>query len=226
MSKALKHISQQLGYQFNDPELLSRALTHRSAGAKNNERLEFLGDGALNFIAAHALYCAREKVDEGALSRLRASLVCGKTLAEIGKVMNLGDYVTLGPGELKSGGFKRDSIIADTLEAILGAIYLDGGFDACREVVLRLLSSRLNNLPEAGTLKDPKTRLQEWLQGRGHELPEYNLIDSFGKDHARTFVVECRLPAQNVIVKAQSASRRKAEQAAAESALFKLSESS
>lgn len=208
-----------LGYEFRHADLLRLALTHRSCGNPNNERLEFLGDGVLNMVVAELLFHARPNVPEGDLSRLRARIVRERTLAEVARFLALGDHVALGPGELKSGGFLRDSILADALEAVIGAVFLDGGFDAARSLVDRLMSERIQALPDAETLKDPKTRLQELLQARGLKLPEYEVIDERGADHDRTFSVVCRAEILNEPIQATSTSRRKAEQAAAKRAL-------
>lgn len=208
-----------LGYTFQRVDLLRLALTHRSLGNPNNERLEFLGDGVLNMVVAELLFRARPDVPEGDLSRLRARIVRERTLAEVARKLDLGDHVLLGPGELKSGGFLRDSILADALEAVIGAVFLDGGFDAARALVERLMSERIADLPDAEALKDPKTRLQELLQGRSLKLPEYEVVDERGADHDRAFTVICRVEMLEAPISATAASRRKAEQAAAKSAL-------
>jgi ribonuclease-3 len=204
-----------IDYRFNDPHLLREALTHRSLGASNNERLEFLGDSVLNLVIAMRLYELRPAAREGDLSRMRARLVRGSTLTEVSTSMDLGQAIKLGEGELKSGGFRRASILADAFEALLGAIFIDGGYDACREVVLSLFDPLIEALPEAEDLKDPKTRLQEWLQARGRALPEYSLVDEEGADHAKQFHVTCRLTDDGTVVQESGRSRRKAEQAAA-----------
>ena len=205
-----------IDYRFQDPALLQRALTHKSSGSKNYERLEFLGDSLLNFVTAELLYETRPEASEGDLSRLRSRLVRDVTLAELAAEHRLGDHLRLGQGEMRSGGFLRESILADVFEAIIGAIYLDGGFDAARAVVRKLIGGRAEKLPAASALKDPKTRLQELLQGGGFGLPVYEVIAETGADHAKHFEVECRVdqclaePAR-----AGASSRRKAEQAAA-----------
>lgn len=204
-----------IDYQFNDPGLLQRALTHRSHGPGHYERLEFLGDSLLNFVAADILYRRRQHADEGDLSRLRSRLVRDITLAEIAVHLKLGDYLRLGLGELKSGGHLRESILADVLEAVIGAIYVDGGFEKARRIVTDLLSERELNLPDAERLKDPKTRLQELLQARGHAVPDYVVIGESGADHAKCFRVQCRVGELLEPVIAEAGSRRKAEQAAA-----------
>jgi len=208
-----------LGYEFRGADLLRLALTHRSCGNPNNERLEFLGDGVLNMVVAELLFHARPDVPEGDLSRLRARIVRERTLAEVARALELGDHVRLGPGELKSGGFLRDSILADALEAVIGAVFVDGGFDAARNLVERLTAERIEALPDAEALKDPKTRLQELLQGRAFKLPEYEVVDERGADHDRAFTVVCRVEMLDEPIQATSTSRRKAEQAAARLAL-------
>jgi ribonuclease-3 len=212
-------LCQRLGYAFRDPELLREALTHRSVGSRNNERLEYLGDAALSFVIAEALYERHPGASEGELSRLRASLVKRESLAVLARELMLGEFLFLGGGEQKSGGFRRDSILADALEAVIGAVHLDGGFEACRTLLLRLFEQRLGGLPEAETLKDPKTRLQEWLQSRRLPLPEYQVAELSGDAHAQSFVVECRVANLPEPAIGRGNSRRKAEQAAAEHAL-------
>ncbi|HET6593671.1 MAG TPA: ribonuclease III [Xanthomonadales bacterium] len=204
-----------IDYLFKDPQLLREALTHRSLGAGNNERLEFLGDSVLNLVIAMRLYESRPGAQEGDLSRMRARLVRGSTLAEVAGAIELGQQIKLGEGELKSGGFRRASILADAFEALLGAIFIDGGYAACQDVVLQLFGPLIDGLPEAEDLKDPKTRLQEWLQGRGRALPQYTLVGEEGADHAKQFHVACRLTDDGTEVQASGRSRRKAEQAAA-----------
>ncbi len=205
-----------IDYRFRDSALLQRALTHRSHGPGNYERLEFLGDSLLNLVISDQLYSQRPHAPEGDLSRLRSRLVRDVTLASIARELNLGDHLRLGGGELKSGGFLRGSILADVFEAIIGAIYLDGGFAEAQRVVCEIFEERLASLPEADTLKDPKTRLQELLQSRGQELPEYEVIEESGADHAKQFRVECRAGGLTAPVTAEAGSRRKAEQAAAQ----------
>lgn len=211
-----------LGYRFADPQLLQAALTHRSMGAANNERLEFLGDALLNTIVAIELFSRCPDAAEGDLSRLRAWLVRGETLAEIGRELHLGEVLVLGDGERKSGGARRASIVADGLEAVVGAVYLDAGFDATQALVLRLLAERLDSLPAFHELKDPKTRLQEYLQGRQHGLPRYDLVDARGADHAREFTVRCRVEALAIETTATASSRRRAEQGAAAACIERL----
>lgn len=211
----LGRLTRQLDYHFTDEGLLDEALSHRSSGSHNYERLEFLGDSFLNFVIASALFQQRPDDDEGALSRLRASLVRQSTLADIARELNLGDYMKLGVGELRSGGFRRDSILSDVVESIIGAVLLDAGHDVARELVLRLYGNRIENLPPSAELKDPKTRLQELLQGSSYSRPQYEVIEATGKSHDMRFTVCCTLPELSMKVRATSTSRRKAEQAAA-----------
>jgi ribonuclease III len=215
-------VERSFGYVFNTPALCHAALTHRSAGADHNERLEFLGDSILNCSVARLLYDAHPDADEGALSRLRASLVSGETLARIAAELGLGEQLNLGSGELKSGGFRRASILADALEAVLGAIYLDSNFDATFGVIARLMLPRISDLPSADALKDPKTRLQEILQARGLALPVYVLTAVAGDPHAQSFTVTCEVPVFRVMAVAEGASRRRAEQLAAAKVLEML----
>lgn len=205
-------------YSFKDPELLALALSHRSVGRINNERLEFLGDSILNFVVSARLFELRTDDDEGNLSRLRARVVRGDTLAELANGIKLGDHIKLGEGELKSGGFKRKSILADTLEAIFGAIYVDGGFKPCENAILHVCTPFISRLPDAEELKDPKTRLQEWLQGKGLPLPEYSLLSDEGPPHKKKFLVQCSGEAAGFKVTGAGSSRRKAEQVAAATA--------
>jgi ribonuclease-3 len=211
----LTWVERSFGYVFAQPALCHAAVTHRSAGADHNERLEFLGDSMLNCGVARLLYEAHPEADEGALSRLRATLVSGETLAQIAAELGLGEYLRLGPGELKTGGFRRASILADALEAILGAIFLDSGFDAAAAVVARIIGPRLSDLPAADTLKDPKTRLQEALQAHGLALPVYTLIAAAGDPHLQSFTVSCEVPVLGMSAVGEGGSRRRAEQLAA-----------
>jgi ribonuclease-3 len=213
----------KLPYRFRDPMLAGLALTHRSIGKPNNERLEFLGDALLGAIIAEMLYEAHPKASEGELSRLRAQLVNGQALAVLGRELELGDELKLGPGELKSGGFRRDSILADALEALIAAVYVDGGFDACRDTVRALFGERIAVLRRSS--KDAKTRLQEWLQSGGWPLPQYELTASHGEDHAKTFEVSCTVSEPSPLrADASAGSRRAAEQDAAEAVLGQLLE--
>lgn len=222
MSASLARLERQLGYTFKDQDLMVLALTHRSFAGRNNERLEFLGDAILNFVAGEALFERFPLAREGQLSRLRARLVKGETLAILARGFDLGDYLRLGSGELKSGGFRRESILADALEALIGAIYLDAGMDAARQRVVAWLTNELESLTLVDTNKDPKTRLQEFLQSRACELPRYDVVDIQGDPHCRTFVVECQISLLNDKTLGQGASRRIAEQVAAAAALIAL----
>ncbi len=213
----------ELNYRFRDPALAQLALTHRSIGKPNNERLEFLGDALLGAIVAEMLYEVHPKASEGELSRLRAQLVNGQALAVVARELDLGDGLRLGPGELKTGGFRRDSILADAFEAMVAAVYLDGGFDACREAVRGLFNERIAALRRSS--KDAKTRLQEWLQAEGLPLPQYELVASHGEDHAKTFDVSCTISEPMALTaEAHGGSRRAAEQDAAEIVLNQLLE--
>ncbi len=218
-------LQRALGYDFADTSLLELALTHRSAGNRNNERLEFLGDSILNHIIAEAIYQKFPTAREGEMSRMRSSLVKGDTLAQVARELELGEHLVLGAGERKSGGRRRASILADALEALIGAILLDSGVDSCRGRVLCWFASRLDKLDlnVDGADKDPKTRLQEYLQGRGRALPEYELLGVLGDDHNQQFHVACRLSKPALVVEGAGSSRRKAEQAAARTALERLS---
>ncbi|MGK8707451.1 ribonuclease III [Metapseudomonas otitidis] len=222
MSASLSRLERQLGHTFNDQGLMTLALTHRSYAGRNNERLEFLGDAVLNFVAGEALYERFPQAREGQLSRLRARLVKGETLALLARGFELGEYLRLGSGELKSGGFRRESILADALEALIGAIYLDAGMDRARERVLAWLENELESLTLVDTNKDPKTRLQEFLQSRACDLPRYEVVDIQGEPHCRTFFVECDITLLNDKTRGQGASRRIAEQVAAAAALVAL----
>ena len=215
-------LSQRLGYQFSNIELLQQALTHRSAAKQHNERLEFLGDAVLGMVVAQALFKRFPTVPEGKLTRMRSTLVKGDTLAELGREADVGELLKLGPGELKSGGHRRSSIIADAMEAILGAIYLEAGLEATTEVILRLWQSRIDKLDPNEHPKDAKTRLQEFLQSRKLPLPVYEVVDISGKDHDQTFVVHCQIESLGKPMKGTGTSRRKAEQQAARNALEKL----
>lgn len=211
----LAWVERSFGYVFAQPALCHAAVTHRSAGADHNERLEFLGDSILNCGVARLLYDAHPEADEGALSRLRATLVSGESLAQIAGELGVGEHLRLGPGELKSGGFRRASILADALEAILGAIFLDSGFDAAAVAVARIMGPRMSDLPAADTLKDPKTRLQEALQAHGLALPVYTLTAAAGDPHLQSFTVTCEVPVLGVSAVGEGGSRRRAEQLAA-----------
>lgn len=194
MALSLDSLQQSLQYEFSDPGLLELALTHRSAARNNNERLEFLGDALLDFIVGEILYECYADASEGELSRLRSRMVNKSALAGIGRDLDLGQYLRLGTGEVKSGGKQRDSILADSVEALIAAVYLDGGLSPCSELVSRLTADLSKRFRPSGESKDFKTRLQEWLQARGLELPQYLVVDTAGEAHARTFYVECLVP--------------------------------
>ncbi len=223
MNSPISRLETKLGYQFKDAELITLALTHRSANGKHNERLEFLGDSILSFVIADDLYHRFPKINEGDMSRMRATLVRGHTLAELGREFELGDYLKLGPGELKSGGFRRDSILADAVEAIIGAIYLDSGTEVVRGIILSWYQTRLDAIKPGVSQKDPKTRLQEFLQGRRKPLPVYTVTNIKGEAHNQEFTVSCDVAGIGMPVIGKGTSRRKAEQAAAETALEQLS---
>jgi ribonuclease-3 len=217
----LKRLETRIGYNFADFALLKQALTHRSALGAHNERLEFLGDSILSFAISTDLYLRFPKVTEGDLSRMRATLVCGKMLAEIGREFNLGDCLILGPGELKSGGFRRDSIIADGVEAIIGAVFLDSDIDTVSKLILSWFDSRLKSIKPGISQKDPKTRLQEHLQSRKQPLPIYEVLEIKGEAHNQQFTMACIIEGLDP-VQGQGTSRRKAEQIAAEKMLVAL----
>lgn len=213
----------EFNYRFRDPALAQLALTHRSMGKPNNERLEFLGDALLGAIIAEMLFEVHPKASEGELSRLRAQLVSGQALAVVARDLDIGDELKLGTGELKTGGFRRDSILADAFEALVAAVYMDGGFDACRDTVRGLFGERIAALRRSS--KDAKTRLQEWLQAGGWPLPLYDLVASHGEDHAKTFDIRCAVSEPlPLIAETTGASRRAAEQDAAEIVLNQLLE--
>jgi len=222
--KPVGRLASALGHAFSREELLLQALTHRSYGSPHNERLEFLGDSVLNCVVASFLYQRFGSLREGDLSRQRANLVCQEALAEIAQSLALGDYLRLGEGELKSGGFRRPSILADALEAIIGAIYLDAGFEAARAAIERLFKPLLDQVNPKESGKDPKTALQEIVQGRKLPLPQYALLATHGEAHAQRFEVECSLPTLNIRVSGEGGSRRAAEQAAARAAIARLAE--
>jgi ribonuclease III len=213
--KAEAWCAQQLGYRFRDPALLEAALTHRSASRLNYERLEFLGDSVLNFVVALLTFQRYPEAPEGDLSRYRAALVSTGSLSAVAAPLGLGDQLRLGSGELKTGGFRRDSILADSLEALFGAIYLDAGLEAASEVIARLLGPKLGQLPTAEALKDPKTRLQEAMQASGIELPRYTVKSIRGEPHEQWFVAICEVPALGLRSEGEGSSRRRAEQEAA-----------
>jgi ribonuclease-3 len=218
----LAWIRAELGYEPRDAALFRAALTHRSVPGPNNERLEFLGDAVLNLIVAHHLYAAFPEASEGDLSRLRARVVSGEPLAEVAASLNLGEALQLGSGELKTGGFRRQSILADAFEAVCGALYLDGGLAAAEAVIARLFEPRIAALPAPHELKDAKTRLQEHLQSRGFTPPRYRVERIEGEAHAQTFHVICDVPALRLSAVGRGSSRRRAEQQAAERILERL----
>ena len=212
-------LERALGHRFNNPELLRTALTHRSQSAKNNERLEFLGDSVLNCIIADELFRRFPDLAEGELSRLRAVMVRQQTLFERAEALSIGEQLQLGEGELRSGGKQRPSILADALEAIIGAIYIDAGFEAARQAVLGIFDSNLQDANPTVLSKDPKTQLQEFLQGRRIALPRYTIIATEGEAHRQRFRVECAVAQLEIRTLGEGASRRSAEQHAAELAL-------
>lgn len=224
MEKTAAWLQQALDYEFQDDELLERALTHRSAPGRNNERLEFLGDAILDAVISEAVFQLQPEANEGDLSRLRASLVRDATLAEIAGELGIGERLTLGTGERKTGGHRRTSILADAFEAMLGAVYLDSGYAAARHIVHRAFRSRLESLPDAAELRDPKTRLQELLQSRKLDLPEYSVMAVTGKAHRQTFEVACAVSSLDAETRGSGSSRRAAEQRAAKAMLALISE--
>jgi ribonuclease-3 len=205
-----------IGHDFSNKALLTQALTHRSFGSTNNERLEFLGDGVLNFIVASQLYLKFPKLDEGDLSRLRAHLVKEPTLGKIALTLNIGDALKLGEGELKSGGWRRPSVLADALEAMIGAVFLDAGFAAAEGVVIKLFTPLIEKIDPKAIGKDPKSLLQEYLQSKKIDVPTYEVLAIEGEAHCQTFRVECRVAKYNIVTQGEGTSRRAAEQQAAE----------
>ena len=205
----------KIGYHFTDRALLAQALRHKSAGKPNNERLEFLGDAVLGMVVADYLFSTFSDISEGRLTRMRSAIVRGETLADVAREHELGQYIALGSGERKSGGKNRTSILEDTVEAIIGAIYLDGGMAPCQDMIMRWFKSRLEALDPKHNPKDPKTQLQEYLQGCKHPLPEYDVVAVNGAEHNQTFTVRCRTVLASDPVEATGSSRRKAEQVAA-----------
>lgn len=219
MSDPLASLTQALGYRFRNPLLLEQALTHRSLGSHNNERLEFLGDALLNAVAAHELFVRYPDLDEGALSRLRARLVSQPTLAALAVELELSRYLRMASSEAKSGGQQRGSIQADAMEAVIGAVFLDGGYESVQRVILQLLAQRLAQPTSVEALKDNKTRLQETLQARGLPLPIYSLEKISGEDHEQTFYVSCRIEVLKIGADGVASNRRAAEQDAAQHVL-------
>ncbi len=220
--EGLAELERRLGHRFANPDLAGQALTHRSFGTPHNERLEFLGDSLLNCAVATLLYERFGQLPEGDLSRLRAALVNQSSLSKVAAELGLGERLRLGEGELKSGGFRRPSILADAVEALLAAVYLDAGFEAVRSVVERLLGERLRHKEHLPVAKDPKTALQEHLQARRLQLPRYAVQRTEGEAHDQTFTVECRVDDLGLVANGKGASRRAAEQAAAEGLLAQL----
>ena len=220
----IERLERAVGYRFQSSALAREALTHRSRGAPHNERLEFLGDSVLNCIVSIELHARYPKLREGELSRLRAALVRQESLARVAQDIGLGEWLLLGEGELKSGGFARPSILADALEAIVGAVFVDGGFELAREMVVRLLSGQMSQLDPEDVGKDPKTRLQELLQSRRIELPQYGVVGTEGAAHKQNFEVECLIPELSIRTTGTGSSRRSAEQDAARHAYEKIRE--
>lgn len=214
-SITISRLSKSIGYTFKEPKLLVQALTHRSAKGAHNERLEFLGDSILGFVIAETLYKKFPQQAEGDLTRMRSSLVKGVTLAEVGRGFELGQHLILGPGELKSGGHRRDSILEDAVEAIIGAVYLDSDLPTCKALILSWFEKRLTEIKPGQEQKDPKTRLQEYLQGRKIALPQYEVINTTGQSHNQQFTVRCTTSVLKGEVITKGSSRRKAEQSAA-----------
>ncbi len=219
MKKSHAALYKNLGYTFNDESLLVSALTHRSVPKNNNERLEFLGDSIVNFIAAELVYHQFKHAHEGELSRLRTMLVRGEALADLAKQLHVGEHLYLGAGELRSGGFRRESILADAMEAIIAAIYLDGGIDICKQCVAQWFGSLLENMAITSDMKDPKTRLQEYLQSHAIALPVYQVVDIEGLAHEQIFKIECYIPSLDRKSVGKGTNRRRAEQQAAENML-------
>jgi len=215
LDKAAAWLKKALNYEFANEDLLRQALTHRSAPGSNNERLEFLGDSVLQLVISELVFGERPDASEGRLSRLRSSLVKDSTLAEIAAELRIGDHLLLGPGEKKTGGHRRESILADAIEAIFGAAYLDAGFDTARTLIFRAYGERIRNLPRKAELRDPKSRLQEYLQARQIALPAYTLAKVTGKAHKQTFEASCAINALDVKTLGLGTTRRKAEQVAA-----------
>ena len=215
-------LERRLGYKFKEPARAMQALRHRSAGGTHNERLEFLGDAMIGLAVADMLYQGNPELDEGDLTRVRATLVNGRALARMARELDLGELLTMGAGEQRGGGFQRRSTLADVFEAVIGAVFLDAGYAATYELLQRLFAAPIEALPDPEQLKDPKTRLQEALQARGLALPEYRIVDSSGPDHARSFRAECRVGELSIAETGTGTSRRVAEQEAAAAVLKQL----
>lgn len=211
-------LTELLGKKHMSSDCFIQALTHRSASGKHNERMEFLGDSVLGLIITNALYHHMPKASEGYLSRLRASLVNENTLAEIANELSLGDFLRLGAGELKSGGFRRKSILSDTLEAVIASVFLEKGMDEAKQFVLKIYTNRFEKLPSEDELKDPKSRLQEKLQSRNYEIPDYQLLSTTGDAHRQIFTAECSIKELGIVTNGVASSRRKAEQKSAQNA--------
>ena len=222
MASNVRQLEERLQYQFRDPELLSLALSHRSCGSSNNERLEFLGDSILGVTVTDFLYHQFPQAREGDLSRMRSQIVRAESLAQVAKKLQLGPELSLGPGEMKSGGQRRDSILGDTVEALIGAVYLDTGIDAARGAVNNWFKELLAAASDAQPVKDAKTALQEWLQQRSKPVPQYELVNTGGEAHSRLFTVSCKIDQVNKTISATASSRRKAEQLVAEKLLSEL----
>ncbi len=225
MANNIGQLQKRLGYQFIDPDLLILALSHRSVAAENNERLEFLGDSILGLVVTDFLYREFPQAREGDLSRMRSHIVRGESLAEVAKQLALGPDLLLGSGEMKSGGHRRDSILGDTVEALIGAVYLDRGIEAAREIVTAWFKSFFDSALQAQPVKDAKTALQEWLQHRNKPLPDYQLVSTGGEAHSRLFTVSCKIAAVEAAMTATASSRRRAEQMVAEQLLEEVEKS-
>ena len=222
MASNAQQLQDRLKYQFSDQTLLTLALSHRSCGSKNNERLEFLGDAVLGLIVSNFLFQRFPEAREGDLSRIRSQIVRAESLAEVARSLDLGPELLLGQGEMKSGGHRRDSILGDTVEALIGAIYLDKGMSAAEQSVVNWFADKLNAVTLDTPVKDPKTALQEWLQARGKPLPEYVVVKTQGEDHSRLFTISCKIATIESAAEATASSRRKAEQLVAEQLLQQL----
>ena len=223
MEKAESWLYKALQYRFHDAALFEQALTHRSAAGRNNERLEFLGDAVLDFVISDLVFKSHPDASEGDMSKLRSSLVKDTSLAALASELGLGEFLILGSGERKTGGHRRESILADALEAIFGAVYLDSGYDASKQIIEQVFAQRLDNLPHVDDLRDPKTRLQEWLQARQLALPNYELVNVTGKAHRQKFAVTCTVNELSQTSHGESTTRRKAEQKSARNMLKILS---
>jgi len=219
-------LMRKLDHEFADVSILRLALTHRSKGSNNYERLEFLGDSILGFVVADWLYKHYPKLAEGKLSRMRSSLVRKETLAQVARQLNMSNYLILGEGELKSGGFNRDSILADTIESIIGALYLDAGFEVASQFIYSNFKDQFEGISIQSTFKDAKSKLQEAMQKQGYDLPNYEIVETLGEQHEQQFTIECSLITLDISSRATARARRSAEQAAAEKVLSQFLESS